>query len=116
MIDLSEFCSFERKLIDLSQLDLRDLEHDYSGETTVHHIENWLNNQAPADAVYIIEGKLLQHTETTWRCNVCGRLHDLGHKTPEKAYMNCCSSCGAVFNMQAYLSMRRAIEQKTKLQ
>jgi hypothetical protein len=66
------------------------------------------------EASPIVEGELEPYPPTTgWRCNMCGRMHYLEEgKTPETAYMNCCSSCGAVFNMEAYLSMRKVVEDK----
>ena len=75
-------------------------------------VEKAIAEAPTVDAFPIVQGQLEQHTRISWRCNMCGRLHDLGSKTPEEAYMNCCSSCGAVFNMTAYMSMRKAIERK----
>ena len=63
----------------------------------------------------IVEGKLERYAPTTgWRCNMCGRMYYLENKTPEEACMNCCSNCGAVFNKDAYFSIRKAIEHKIK--
>ena len=71
--------------------------------------------EAPTvDAVPIVDGKLEHYVLTAWRCNICGRLHDLGSETPEEARMICCSSCGAVYNMEAFLSVREAIEGKIR--
>ncbi len=75
-----------------------------------------LMEDAPAvDAVPVVHGRLEQYVPTTaWRCNMCGRMHYLENKTPEEAHMNCCSQCGAVFNMEAYLSMHEIIEHKQR--
>lgn len=73
-----------------------------------------LSSIPTVDAVPIVEGKLEQYTKSSWRCNMCGRLHDLGSETPEEARMICCSSCGAVYNMTAYMSMRKAVEGKKR--
>lgn len=75
-------------------------------------VEKAIAEAPTVDAFPIVQGHLEQYTKTSWRCNMCGRMYYLENKTPEEAYLNCCSSCGAVFNMTAYMSMRKAVERK----